>query len=324
MSAKSYVAIIDVGHGNCTAIHDNGETIIVDCGRGASLLEFLTQEEIRNVDSVFLSHADADHIGGLINMISSGEFSIGSVYVNSDSTKSTKTWADLLYELDQSPDIVLFSAISTSVGPFRCGKVELKVVGPSPYLATKSPGGSDRNGRTITSNSISASFQVICQDQVLALLAGDIDLLSLDDILSKSVDIRSPLLVFPHHGGRSNDSDVIEFTQKLIDQVKPSTVVFSIGRRKHTNPRPEVVKAVRELVPSTRIACTQLSRHCAVDLPKNPASHLVTKFSQGKAEGECCSGTFIIDLEEKVEHLPTPDAHRNFIRDFAPTSLCLK
>ena len=97
-----YVAIVDVGHGNSTIMRSESETIIIDCGsRGSGLLEFLNRENIHSIDSVFLSHADHDHIGGLLALLTCLEINIHSVYINSDSSKDSKLWDDLTYELSQ-------------------------------------------------------------------------------------------------------------------------------------------------------------------------------------------------------------------------------
>ncbi len=119
-------------------------------------------------------------------------------------------------------------------------------------------------------------------------------------------------MVFPHHGGRSAEYDVVAFTATLCKLTKPSTVIFSIGRNKHFNPRPEVVQTVRSIIPDVRIACTQLSRNCANDLPKNKLKHLLSFFAKGKANRECCAGTFIIKLGNVIEYLTNKVSHQSY------------
>jgi beta-lactamase superfamily II metal-dependent hydrolase len=322
----TYVAIIDVGHGNSTVIKDEDETFIIDCGsRGTALIEFLEAEKINNIDSLFLSHADQDHIGGLVKLLSTDEVSVKHIYVNTDSSKGSALWDDLVYELSQQSEKQKLNfnvGLSRANGPFSCGGIQLSVVGPTPYLAAKGPGGVDRRGKTITSNSISASFHVSWQDETLAYLAGDLDEIGLNDLKDHKVSIKASLMVFPHHGGLSEDADSVAFTRELCRLTEAKTVVFSIGRNQHHNPRPEIVAAVRQEVDNVRIACTQLSRNCAKSLHKVVPVHLNSFFAKGKPDNECCGGTFVIDLAEKVQYLPDMASHQAFIDAVAATPLC--
>jgi beta-lactamase superfamily II metal-dependent hydrolase len=322
-----YVAILDVGHGNSTVIKDTLNTVIIDCGaRGSGLLEFLKKENIFEINSVFLSHADQDHIGGLIGLLSSGEFIIHSVYVNSDSSKGSIMWDDLTYELSQlseKGEIKFQVGITRDLGILEYDSIHLKVVGPTGYLASKGAGSNDRLGRTINSNSISASFQVIWKDKIIAYLSGDIDQIGLDDIVAHGVSISSNLLVFPHHGGNNEGYDNISFTQQLCTLTNPETVIFSIGRNKHDNPRPEIISTVRSTLPNVRISCTQLSKNCAKNVPLNSSQHLIDLYSKGKENNICCSGTFLIQLGDSIEHFPELASHRLFISESTDSSMCV-
>lgn len=324
-AAFPYISIIDVGHGNCCVLFDNPNCFVIDCGLGSSILEFLTQEEIFEIDNVFLSHADQDHIGGLIALISSNEFKIHNVHVIADATKAGKMWDGILHSLSYSSlsgGTKLHVSISSSEGPFRCGSIVLKVVTPTPYLAGKSVGNTTQRGERITSNSISASFHVEWNSNSIAYLAGDIDQVSLNDLIDHDISLKSPVLVFPHHGGKSGEYDLVAFTKTLCELTNASTVLFSIGRNQHNNPRPEIIQTVRSLIRDVRIACTQLSKNCAAVLPKISSAHLPSFFSKGKASHECCAGTFIIKLGKEIQYLPTKENHREFILENAPTSLC--
>lgn len=322
-----YVAIIDVGHGNSTVMRDGSEAIIVDCGaRGSALLEFLTKEEIAYIDSIFLSHADQDHIAGLLALISSSKFNINTIYVNSDASKRSDLWEDMSYELSQLNEIgqvKFIVGITRSKRLYKCGSINLIVVGPSPYLAAKGAGGLDHQDREITSNSLSASFHISWNEEVIAYLAGDIDQIGLDDLVAHKAHLNAPILVFPHHGGKSDNFDIVAFTKQLCELTNATTVIFSIGRNKHDNPRPEVVATVRGTLPGVRVSCTELSKNCAKHLPTTSSPHLLELFSRGKEKNECCSGTFIIKLGDTIEYFPDLKSHREFISSSAPTSLCI-
>ncbi len=233
-------------------------------------------------------------------------------------------WDDLVYELDQRDEAgkISFNVSIARNSSFQCGSIRIYVSSPSKYLTSKGVGGKDYYGRVITSNTLSASFHLFWHDQVIAYLAGDIDQLTLDDLIYRDAALGAPLLVFPHHGGYSGNFDVIAFTEQLCKLVNPSVVIFSIGRNKHDNPRPEIVQTLKKNVPNLRVSCTQLSKHCSAVLPLKTPKHLLTLFSKGVSKHECCNGTFVIKLGESIEYLPSYEAHQAFITSFVSTPLC--
>jgi beta-lactamase superfamily II metal-dependent hydrolase len=322
-----YIAIIDVGHGNSTVLRDGNEIVVIDCGaKSSGLLDFLHKEEIKEIKMLFISHADQDHLGGLLGLLSSEEFTIHEVIVNSDSTKQSGIWNDLLYELDylnEKGKIRFHIGISRSKALIKCGEIEIEIASPTPFLGGRGVGSTDIKERTITSNSLSASFKIYWQKVSVAYLAGDIDLIGLEDMLRHEADIQSQLLLFPHHGGRTGHTDPVPFTEVLCDRVRPDTVIFSIGRNRFENPKPEIVKTVRRTIKNVRISCTQLSKNCMKNISVKLSSHLVDMFSNGREDNNCCSGTFVVKLGEKVLHYPATDPHITFIKSAAKTPMCI-
>ena len=156
------------------------------------------------------------------------------------------------------------------------------------------------------------------------MLTGDLDEVALDNLINNNLDCTAPILVFPHHGGEPGSANMADFTNKLIDLVQPETVIFSVRRGgQANNPRPEIVRAVRQNRRNVRIACTQLSKRCAAHLPANPPTHLADKYAQGRQKNGCCGGTFVISLSHADRpFLPVFDAHAHFIQENAETALC--
>jgi competence protein ComEC len=272
-----------------------------------------------------LSHADEDHIGGLIGLLGSSDFTIKEVRLNTDALKGSVIWDDLVYELskaDRSRELKFKTSLNLSdPGIVNLGPTQLQILAPSAYLAAKGSGSTHRSGKRITTNSVSSVIRILRHDKPIILLAGDLDDLGLDDLQDNISDAEAPILVFPHHGGGSGiGSDAAMFTRELCAYTKPQQIIFSIGRN-DKYPKEDVIKAIKKWRASVRIACTQLSKQCAAVLPTKAPDHVAPLFSRGLAVHSCCAGTIQIQLDTSEVH-PSLAEHENFITLHAPQALC--
>lgn len=325
-STKNILAIVDVGHGNAAVAVADGRVVVVDAGPRVGLLEYLWDQNIQEIDLVVLSHADRDHIEGLIGLLGTGTIRVGRVRLNSDAMKGTELWDDLLHELDShakagSIDV----SLSLTTGQSRDlsdDRLQVEVLAPSIYRAGKGPGGETKEGKKITSHMVSVVVRLLRAGKPVAVLSGDLNQAGLDDLAASGLDATAPLLVFPHHGGGAGTADLADFAEQLCQIVRPEVVVFSIGRGKYSTPQPTVVKAITKSRAAVRIACTQLSEHCASEIKEADTTHLHPAFALGRERGQCCAGTIVLNLDNVNAVTPSADAHRLFIRRSAPSALC--
>lgn len=320
--------VLDVGHGNAAVLMDGFRVAVFDAGPKSGLLEFLRDMAVAEVDVVLISHADEDHIAGLLAVVAAGTCRIRRVRLNTDSAKESEIWNDLLYELDHRQrrgEIDFLPALtSAQSGEFDSPETVIQILGPSTFLAGKGPGSTDAAGRRITTNSISAVIRVLRAGGPVALFPGDIDRVGLDDLVRNGVQAAAPILVFPHHGGRvGSANDLRAFVAVLCAVVQPRSVIFSIARdRRYMNPLPEVVQELRRAAPGVHIACTQLSQRCSPEIPANSPRHLAPYFARGRQSGACCAGTIAFNLDRIEAGVPILAEHQAFIRISAPTALC--
>ena len=311
---RRHLCFLDVEHGNSTVLIAGEESVVVvDVGRQSTLSEFLLEQEITHINSIYLSHADADHIGALVGILAT-ELSIDRVFLNSDASKNTSVWDDLVYELNARHQAGVLE-FEVALVPGRAeelqGGVCLHVLGPSRYLVGKGVGGIDRRGVRIRSNSISAVISITVASSRLALLPGDIDGVGLNDLLESCDDLRARILIYPHHGAGPGAIDPADYARTLLGAVDPEIVVFSIGREQYATPSPATVQALRETLPNTRIVCTQLSQHCARQLPIPAPIHLSQAFARGRVTGRCCGGTIVVPLDHfRFHSSPAWSPHR--------------
>jgi beta-lactamase superfamily II metal-dependent hydrolase len=324
----AHLTVLDVGHGNAAVLSGPDATVLIDCGPGPWVMRYLRDQHLTHLDAVAVTHADDDHMKGLPALFDAGSFTFGIVRVNSDAAKRTELWDSVAFSLDQlarrqQVDFQLSLAVGDSLPTVAPG-VRLEVVAPSRYLAARGPGSTDRCGRQLTTNSVSAAIRLFVDDKPRVLLAADIDTIGLDSMLDGR-DLRTPILVFPHHGGNvragASPKENADFTRMLCEAVQPEAVLFSLGRGRYATPRPEIMKAVRDYGAGVRIACTQLSEACAnVKPPASAFSHLTGLPARGADHQLCCAGTMRIPLTGEVA--PGFAEHEAFKDGHAPTAQC--
>ncbi len=116
LSSSSYlVEYIDVGQGNSALVSlPDGKTILIDGGNvseGKKVADFLRSRNVKAIDYLIASHADSDHIGGLVYVLENFEvkniyrpFQIAGTGTNADNFEvyQDEDLADVYYMLQSS------------------------------------------------------------------------------------------------------------------------------------------------------------------------------------------------------------------------------
>ncbi len=323
------LTVLDIGHGNSAVLIDERGTVIIDAGVGDTLLEFLEYRGIVEIDAVLISHADADHVAGVLTLVTQPHVAVRTVFLNSEALRQTALWTDFRVALQDArtrhATRVHVELTTESTAQLDRGGLLLEVLAPTPEIAASGAGGHDLSGRLLTANTMSAVIRIIANGTPEVLLPGDLDGIGLENLLAEHPEPRARVLVFPHHGGRPGSRvDPFEFAVRLCRAVQPEVVMFSIGRGKHGTPLPEIVRGVYAGAPDAHIACTQLSERCAGRLPSLPPSHLGARPARGRARNACCAGTMEVTLGGTMPaYAPRLNVHLTFIRQAAPTALCM-
>lgn len=226
--------VLDVGHGNCAIVKDTGSIIIIDCPSGTTLMATMRHLQIREIESVFISHADYDHIGGLTNLLTNQEIIVRNIFLNPDAIRKTDAWQDLriaLREVRKRFDTQIHIGLTTVQSKqMHVGQVEIEILAPTPELAMSGVGGRDLQGNRLDSNAMSTVIGLVHESHRIALFPGDIEEVGLRNLLEEHADLQADILVFPHHGGRPGNVDGREFARLLCSYIQPKLVFFSIDR----------------------------------------------------------------------------------------------
>ena len=223
------LVMLDVGQGEALLLRsgDRGPVVLVDGGgfrqgnfAEAALLQALAAEGVRRIDLAILSHGDADHCKGLLEL---------SRYLRVE-----RLWAagveirdgcgrELAERLQGGVELVE-RGYAEAVGDWR-----LEVHHPGPELV-------------VDGNSASLVVRA-CAERSCVLLTGDLDLAGERELLgwtrSRRRTLRSDVLKVAHHGSRTSSG------ADFLDAVAPRLALMSAGRRNaYGHPSPDVVARV--------------------------------------------------------------------------------
>ena len=231
---KLRIDFLDVGQGDSALLTmPDGATLLVDgggkpqflknssAGRGRSIgeivvCEYLWRRGIDSVDYVLATHADADHIDGLKDVVKN--FKVRSALVGR-TPPNDAAFLEFVQTLEargtplktvQAGDVLKF------------GNVEIDVLWP-PFSGTNAP----------SRNNDSVVLRVRFGERTI-LLTGDIEKAT-EELLRKTV-VQADVVKVPHHGSRTSS------TEAFVSAVRPRVAVISVGQTSmFGHPHEEVV-----------------------------------------------------------------------------------
>ncbi|MFH0998197.1 MAG: DNA internalization-related competence protein ComEC/Rec2 [Pseudomonadota bacterium] len=232
------VTVLDVGQGTASLLEfPKGPVMLIDAGGFSGFSAFdmgkmvvaplLWRKKIRSVDIIVLSHANSDHVNGMIYI--AGHFHVKAFWTNTEPEDSAgyRRFMDVL--LEQS----LFAAdFKTFPRHHEINGVSLDIVNPPPdFLERRQM----ETWRDINNNSLVVHARF---GNVTLLFPGDIKSGAEKEMVARYGDrLQSRVLVAPHHGSKSSSSAV------FVETIQPRIVIFTTGLNNRFNfPYPSVIK----------------------------------------------------------------------------------
>ncbi len=199
------VHFIDVGQGDATLI-DNGQTeILIDAGNnkdGKKVVDYIKPYVDGKLDYVVATHPDADHIGGLDDVLKA--YDVGRI-IDSGDKKSSATYREY-YEAAMAEKGCQFTYDEDETIPLADG-VNFRVI--------------ETGDNYKDSNDNSVVTMLVYKD-VSVLFTGDMESQAEKASLSKFSDV--DVLKAGHHGSKTSSSAA------FLSVVKPEYVVVSSGK----------------------------------------------------------------------------------------------
>lgn len=271
---------LDVGQGDAAfVVTPNNTKILVDGGLRDRALGFLIWKYRLdkpntkvNIDHLFLSHADSDHVQGLIGLLNHPKITISNIYHNGigvfdsgfsesignrSNNKLTTIHSTLhdLEDLDLADDRgdtfrpwvnaarasgATYQMLHEEHGVLDIGDqdIELEILGPRIESDHKSLPWFKNKSHTINGNSL--VFR-ITHDFVRAFFSGDLNEEGSDHLLDSpgwALKANAHIFKAPHHGSH-------EYSRHLFEAVNPMLTVVSSGEvPDHGHPRATFLGAV--------------------------------------------------------------------------------
>jgi competence protein ComEC len=237
------VTMIDVGHGNAALLEfPYGRTMLIDGGGfpdnrmfdvGASIVApLLWRKKIRTVDTLVLSHANSDHLNGLIYIAEN--FHVKRVWLNHE---STDTFGYRLFMETIKKNSIQIPSYHNIIGVHDINGVRIDILYPPVDFMEKS--------RTETWRNLDNDSLVlkVSFGRISFLFPGDIKAPAEYDLVSTTGDkLKSTVLLAPHHGSKTSS------TERLLENVKPEVVVISSRYKSSFGfPHPSVLKRYQDM-----------------------------------------------------------------------------
>ncbi|OHB22444.1 MAG: hypothetical protein A2939_02685 [Parcubacteria group bacterium RIFCSPLOWO2_01_FULL_48_18] len=219
-SAHDALAIyfLDIGQGDSSFINlEGGVQILVDGGPNSRVLERLAEvmkPTDRYIDVVMLTHPQADHLDGLVEVMN--RYQVGVFLYNGDASK-IGAYGELMRTIKEKniPTVVVDAKDMITNGDSR-----MTVWWPPAEFVAKNP-----NDRSLVIGLKTPALS--------ALFTGDIT--SKVEKLLRGKGLRAQVLKVPHHGSKYSSS------MQLLKLVQPKVSVIESGKNRYGHPTKETL-----------------------------------------------------------------------------------
>lgn len=209
VSGQLKVHYINVGQGDSTLIElPNGKNVLIDGAtrsNGQTVLNYLSNLNIKKIDYVIATHPHEDHIGGLVNVIKN--YDIGKIYMP-EKQHTTIVFEDLLLAIQ---------AKGLPINKAKAGEALFEEDGLSMnILAPSGISGSNLNDHSIANRLVFGETAFV--------FTGDAERKSEGNMVNSGYNLSADVLKVSHHGG--DTSSISSFLTK----VNPDYGIISAGK----------------------------------------------------------------------------------------------
>ena len=249
------MTVIDIGQGDCIFLQfPDGQTMVMDAGSefGSTntydqLAAHLDLRGIDNLDYVFITHSDYDHIRYMQDILE--EYEVKNIYMPRVADDMSKTWTKTVAAIEaetwtneegeQTPSSVFYT-----VGDFKI-EGENWVMSCHSYLEEDYPNVKESSSAEIK-NSVSPICFLEYADRTL-VLTGDSNERNEEYLVERGVlNVDADVLKVGHHGSRTST------IQEFLDAVDCEYAIVSYGEdNEYGHPTPELMSRLQNYTDPT-------------------------------------------------------------------------
>lgn len=221
------VSYLYVSQGDSALVRGpDGFDILIDGGKtnaGPTVVAYLRGQGVDDVDVMLASHNDADHIGGLLDVLAMADIPVVQVLYNG-------------YDADSDLFRSFATAAANEGAPLQAAQfpLELDWGQTKAYILNPIPG----LPATVDQNNASVVVLLAYGEQRF-LFPGDLEAAGEAQVLARSTPIAAQVLKVGHHGSDSSTSP------DFLAAVQPSQAVISVGQNSYGHPSEEVLERLR-------------------------------------------------------------------------------
>ncbi|WP_102692029.1 ComEC/Rec2 family competence protein [Rummeliibacillus pycnus] len=217
------VHIIDIGQGDSIFIQSPEENLLIDGGnkgKGETVIEYLKQQGVQQLDDVISTHPDADHLGGLADIINA--FTVKSVYAPRV-THTTIAYRNFLQAVKAQGLKIKVAKEGVEI-PVKEQSLDLHFIGP-----VKDYSKSDLNDWS--------GVLLMQHGDKKFLFTGDAETPAEEDMLHAGVVPKVDVLKVSHHGAKeATNTD-------FLAVAKPTYAAISVGEgNRYHHPTAEALR----------------------------------------------------------------------------------
>lgn len=229
---KLEITFIAIGQGDSILIKsrrnryfliDGGGYAGPDISQGQlTLLPYLRYKGIKKLDIVFITHFDADHARGIIDVLKKREVRVLILPANYEDNDLARKVINVA--TDKGIPVKL-----TEAGDYyQNGQLSMLVLNP------------DADKKNVSRNENSIVLKLTYKKFSL-LLTGDLEIKGEEDLINSNYDLDCEVIKFGHHGSSGSSSI------KFLRYVSPHEGIISVGKNNYGHPSHELLKRVNDL-----------------------------------------------------------------------------
>lgn len=224
------ISFIDVGQGDCILIQTARENLLVDTGPRREnynaaekiVLPYLMEKRIGQLDFLFITHEDADHLGGAQYLLANLPVAKVAVPEAGDRITSEEWQSGIPAEYYRNEE----KFVTLKAGDYIHFSSGLQIEIMAPVEEMNNTGADSNN------NSLVIQMEYLGKK---ILLTGDMEAEEMESILDRGADWNSDFIKIPHHGGKGS------LDTAWFDSTNPRAVFVSVGKNSFGHPSREVI-----------------------------------------------------------------------------------